>query len=296
MKKKIVLLMVFAMLCLAVFAGCGNANNGGENPGTNQEAKGKVTIGCVNWAEDIAMSNLAAAILEDKMGYDVEIKMADAAPIYTSLAAGNTDVFLDAWLPLTHQDYMEEYGDKLVDLGISYDNAVMGLTVPAYVDIDSVEDLKGKEAMFNKQIIGIDSGAGLMKAAEVAIQEYNLDMTLISGSGPTMTAALKKAIDANQPIVVTGWTPHWKFARWDLKILDDPKKVFGEEEKIHILSRIGFAEDMPEVAEFFSNMTFTTDQIGDLTGAIEESDKDPLEVAREWMNNNPDLINKWLPE
>ncbi len=296
MRKKIVLVMVFAMLCLAVFAGCGNTNNEGENPGDKQEAKGTVTIGCVNWADDIAMSNLAAVILEDKMGYDVNITMADAAPVYTSLAAGNTDVFLDAWLPMTHKDYMDKYGENLVDMGVMYDNAVMGLVVPAYVDLDSVEDLKGNEAMFNSQIIGIDSGAGLMKATEIAIEEYDLDMTLVSGSGPTMTAALKKAIDANEPIVVTGWTPHWKFARWDLKILEDPKKIFGEEEKAHVVSRMGLAEDMPEVAEFFSNMTMTTDEVGDLMGAIEESGKDPLAVAREWMNNNPNLINKWLPE
>ena len=37
-----------------------------------------------------------------------------------------------------------------------------------------------------------------------------------------MTAALKSAIANDEEIAVTGWTPHWMFARWDLKYLDDP--------------------------------------------------------------------------
>ena len=47
--------------------------------------------------------------------------------------------------------------------------------------------------------------------------------------------------------MVTGWTPHWKFARWDLKFLDDPKKVYGEAETINTIVRQGLKEDMPEV-------------------------------------------------
>ncbi|MGI5892009.1 MAG: glycine betaine ABC transporter substrate-binding protein [Bacillota bacterium] len=289
--KKILVLVLAAAFCLALFAGCGAT---GEQD-VGGQSKGTVKLGYVNWAEGIAMTNLAAAVLEDKMGYDVELTMADVAPVFTSLASGNTDVFMDVWLPVTHKDYLDQYGDQLVDLGISYKNALIGLVVPSYVEIDSIEELNDNKDLFNGQIIGIDSGAGLMKATEKAIEQYGLDYTLVSGSGPTMTAALKKAIDANQPIVVTGWTPHWKFARWDLKVLEDPKKIFGDKENIHIMSRIGLEDDMPEVVEFLKNFKMTDSELGDLMGAIDDSDKEPLETAREWMNANADLINSWLP-
>lgn len=240
------------------------------------------------------MTNLAAAVLEEKMGYDVELTMADVAPVFTSVASGNTDAFLDVWLPVTHESYIEKYGDDMVDLGISYENALLGLVVPSYVEIDSIEELNDNKELFDGEIIGIDAGAGLMAAAEKSIEEYGLDYKLLMGSGPTMTAALGKAIDANEPIVVTGWAPHWKFARWDLKVLEDPKGIFGEVENIHKYSRKGLEEDMPEVAEFLKKFKLNEAELGDLMGAVEEEGNEPLEAAKKWMNEHEELINSWI--
>ncbi len=78
---------------------------------------------------------------------------------------------------------------------------------------------------FGGKIIGIDPGAGLMIATDEAVTEYGLDYEVVEGSDATMAAALKTAIDNEEWVVVTGWAPHWKFARWDLKFLDDPKQV-----------------------------------------------------------------------
>lgn len=292
MLKKAIVIILALVLGLSVFAACNN--NGGDPSDPADEAKGTVKLAYVNWAEGIAMTNLAAAILEDKMGYKAELTMADAAPVFTSVASGNSDVFLDVWLPITHEDYVEEYGEKMLDLGIVYENALLGLVVPAYVEIDSIEELNENKDMFGGEIVGIDAGAGLMGAAERAIEDYELDFELLPGSGPVMTAALGKAIDAGEPIVVTGWAPHWKFATWDLKVLEDPKGSLGAVENIHKYARMGFDEEMPEVAEFIKNFKMTESELGDLMGVIEEDGGEPLEVAREWMNNNEDLINSWL--
>ena len=287
MKKSILSILVLCVLVMSL-AGCG--------AGADKGAKGKETVklGYVNWSEGIAMTNLAAAVLEEKMGYDVELTMADVAPVFTSVASGNTDAFLDVWLPVTHESYIEKYGDDMVDLGISYENALLGLVVPSYVEIDSIEELNDNKELFDGEIIGIDAGAGLMAAAEKSIEEYGLDYKLLMGSGTTMTAALGKAIDANEPIVVTGWAPHWKFARWDLKVLEDPKGIFGEVENIHKYSRKGLEEDMPEVAEFLKKFKLNEAELGDLMGAVEEEGNEPLEAAKKWMNEHEELINSWI--
>jgi len=258
----------------------------------DEEAK-TVRIGYVSWAEGIAMTHLVKVVLEDRMNYDVNLTLADPAPIFTSLAEGNLDFFLDAWLPLTHRSHMEKYKDALTDLGYNYEGARIGLVVPGYVDLDRIPELQQKREMFNGAITGIDSGAGIMEATRKAIDRYNLTMRLLTSSGAAMTASLRDAVKAKEPIVVTGWKPHWMFARWKLKFLADPKTIYGEEENIHTIARPGISRDLPEVVSFLKDFHLNDKQIGTLMDAMNQADSEE-QAARRWMAENTELVQNWL--
>jgi len=292
--KGIAVLLVLALVALAV-VGCAQPQEGGKGEGDQgtAESKGKITLGYVNWAEGIAMTHLAKAIIEDKLGYEVETVQADVAAVYTGVAEGNFDAFMDAWLPVTHESYMEEYGDKLEKYPPVYEGARIGLVVPQYVTIDSIEEMNDVKDKFDGKIVGIDAGAGIMKATNRAIEEYGLDYELIASSGPAMTAALGDAIKNDEWVVVTGWAPHWKFARWDLKFLEDPKGVYGEIENIYVVARKGLEEDAPEVANLLKNFYMNDQQLGTLEGYINEG-MDPVEAGRKWMEENPEVVEEWL--
>lgn len=296
LKKSLMLLVILTMFGY-VLSGCGTKDKGIQS--TNEKDSGKegtIKLVYVNWAEGIAMTNLAKVILEDKMGYTVELTMADVAPIFASLASGDQDIFMDAWLPITHESYMNKYGEEIEEIGVNFEGAKIGLVVPSYVNINSISELNDIKDKLNGDIIGIDSGAGIMIAAEKAIDIYGLDMELIPGSGPAMTAFLGTAIENEEPVVVTGWSPHWKFAKWDLKFLEDTENVFGDAEDIYSLARIGFSEEMPKAATFLANFHMDSHQLGDLMGAISESEEDPDIVARVWMDEHDDLIQSWISE
>ena len=132
MKKLLALLL--SLTFVFAIAACDTTDDNGEEQKT-------VSIDYVNWAEGVAMTYFAAAILEDYMDYEVELTMADPGIVFSAIAQGDADFFLDAWLPVTHQSFMETYGDDIEDLGLNFDGARIGLVVPAYVDIDSIEDL-----------------------------------------------------------------------------------------------------------------------------------------------------------
>lgn len=255
----------------------------------------KIDIAYVNWSEGIAMTNLAKVIFEEQ-GYRVNLLNADLAPVFASLSQKKADVFLDAWLPVTMADYITQYGDKLETLGTVYDNARIGLVVPEYVTINSIEELNQVRARFKGEIVGIDAGAGLMKATDKAIPDYGLDYKLLTSSGPAMTASLKKAIDKKEWVVVTGWTPHWMFDRFDLKILADPKGIYGGAEKIQVLAWKGFSEKDPFAARLLSNMHLTDAQISSLMAALEEPGINETDAARKWLETNRDVVSNWLPQ
>lgn len=258
------------------------------------EQDNKVDFVYVDWAEGIAMAHVSKVILENQ-GYNVHLKRTDVAPLFASLSKGDADVFLETWVPVTHKDYVDRYGESLEELGTIYKGAKIGLVVPEYVAINSIEDLNDHKDEFDGKIVGIDAGAGIMKATEEAIPEYDLDYELQTSSESGMTATLKKAIDNEEPVLVTGWKPHWMFSRFDVKMLEDPKEIYGETEKIVAMAREGFSDDQSFVAEFVANMEFDDDQIGDLMQVFEEID-DEEEAAKKWVEENEDLIDNWLPE
>lgn len=143
------------------------------------------------------------------------------------------------------------------------------------------------------KITGIDPGAGIMEATERALTDYELDKwSVTSGSGAAMTAALKRAYDAEEPIIITGWTPHWKFAKFDLKYLDDPKGSYGGEEQIHTIGRLGLAEDLPEAHQILSNFNWSEEDMGEVMVAIQEGEKEDV-AAQNWIDANPDKVAEW---
>ncbi len=65
-----------------------------------------------------------------------------------------------------------------------------------------------------------------MRRAEEAIKEYALtDIKLMPSSGPGMATALTRAEKDKKAIVVTGWIPHWMFAKWNLRFSKTRKSL-----------------------------------------------------------------------
>ena len=263
--------------------------------GDNGKSK-KISIAYANWSEGIAMTNLAKAIFEDQ-GYDVKLLNADLAPIFTSISRKKADVFMDVWMPVTMEDYMKQYGDKLEVIGDIYDGARIGLVIPDYVTINSIEELNAEKERFSGQIVGIDAGAGIMKTTDKAIGDYGLDgYKLLTSSSSTMLASLQKAMEKEAWIVITGWTPHWMFDRYPLKFLHDPKGTYGNVESIYVVGWKGFTEKDPFAAKFFSNIKFTTEEISSLMKALKDARMDEEDLVRKWRDEHRELVESWIPE
>ncbi|HLU16234.1 MAG TPA: glycine betaine ABC transporter substrate-binding protein [Burkholderiaceae bacterium] len=257
------------------------------------ESKGTVHLAYVEWSSTVASTNVVRVVLE-KAGYDVKTTSLAAAAMWQSVASGDADALLAGWLPTTHEDYYAQLGDQLDDLGVSLDGTKLGLVVPAYMDIDSIEQLNDVADSLNNEIIGIDPGAGLQRLTGEVVKAYDLKLRLRDGTDAIMTAALGNAIRNKENIVVTGWTPHWMFARWDLKYLDDPKGVYGGAEQIHTIARKGLKEDMPEAWQILKNFAWTPEDMGAVMLMNEEDGADPYENAKKWVEANPELVNQWL--
>lgn len=297
---KRVLISTLAVMLLVTFSVAIMACGGGDGGGTEPEEKGSIHIGWIPWDEDVAVTYLWKNILEGE-GYEVELTQLDVAPVYAGLAAGDLDLFFDSWLPVTHEDYWDEYGDRIEDIKIWYDQGSLELTVPTYLEeFTSIADLQGQADMFGGQIVGIEPGAGLTRLTREAVMPgYGLDgYTLLEGSTPTMLAELDRAYSAEEPIVVTLWHPHWAYAAYDLKDLEDPEGLYGGAEEIHVLARDGFSAEFAEVAEWLENFEMSDDALASLEKLVIEDygTGREIEAVEEWLSDpdNRRLVDGWL--
>lgn len=284
--KKIILALTVALATLMLFASCGE----GET-----KSKGTVKLIYVNWSSEIASANVVKAVLQEKMGYTVEAQPVDVGVMWEGIGSGSADVTVAAWLPTTHAHYLEPVKNSVEDLGPNLEGTKLGLVVPKYVTIDSIEELNANADKFKGKIIGIDPGAGLMKMTRKVVEDYELtDMKLITSRDAVMTVALKDAIEKEEWVVVTSWTPHWMFAKWELKYLEDPKGIYGGAEYINTIVRKDLKKDMPEVYAFLDNFKWTPDDMAKVMVWNQEEGADPYETAKRWVEENEDKVNSWL--
>lgn len=255
--------------------------------------KGTVHLAYVEWSSEVASTNVLRAALE-QAGFEVDMTSLSAAAMWQAVATGDADAIVAAWLPTTHAEYLERVGEQVEDLGPNLDGTKLGLVVPAYTDVDSIAELNDNADTFNGEIIGIDPGAGLMGLTEEVVDTYELDLNLRSGSDATMVAALANAINNEEDIVVTSWTPHWMFARWDLKYLEDPENVYGGAEQIHTVVRQGLADDMPEAYAILNAFEWTPEQMGEVMLMNQEEGSDPYENAKQWVEDNQEQVDGWI--
>jgi glycine betaine/proline transport system substrate-binding protein len=268
--------------------------------GSAQAADDTIEFGWTAWSDAEFITKLAKQVIEEHTDYNVKLTLSAIGVQYQGVANGDLDAMLMAWLPDTHADYMDRIKDDVDNLGTMYEGARLGWVVPSYVPEDqvaSIEDLKKAEVQekLDGKIQGIDPGAGLMQLSNKTIDEYGLgDYRLVSASGAAMTAALARAEKREEWIVVTGWTPHWMFGRWDLRFLDDPKGTLGEAQHVDVIARKGFKKDYPEVAAFLSNYKLNLE---DLQAAMDEAQKTSYEEAiQTYIEENGEQIEGWFEQ
>ena len=294
-----------------LLAACGGGSGEEESSGSsNEEGSGESSEGpeigqkdltqpYVAWARETVSTHMLGALLE-MVGYNVELKQVEAGAMWSSVADGSTDFHTSAWLPATHAPYWEKYSEDIVKVKQVLDKAPLALAVPSYMeDVNSIEDLKGNKELGESvdwTVTGIDPGAGIMQNTQEAFEAYGLDnWELTSSSEAAMLTTLQSAAENEEPIIVPLWKPHWIFGTMDLKMLEDPKEIYGGEgDQIYTVARKGLKEDAPRAYKVLEQYNENYDMINEMMPKVHAEDQDPAKVVQDYIENNPDQVDKWL--
>ncbi|MDR9432418.1 MAG: glycine betaine ABC transporter substrate-binding protein [Spiribacter sp.] len=263
-----------------------------------QAQENTIEFGWTAWSDAEFVTKLAAQLINENTDTKVDLIQTDIAPQYQGVATGDIDAMMMAWLPATHQSYYEEIAADVENIGVLYNGARLGWAIPDYIpesELSSISDLT-KSSVRDKldgTITGIDPGAGLTQLSEEAFETYALeDYTLQTSSGAGMTAALDRATSRDEWVVVTGWSPHWKFGAYELRYLEDPEGALGGPERVHVIARSGFDADHPEVSAMLGRMYLPIEQLQAYMFEAREGSYE--EAIDAYIAENPERVNYWL--
>lgn len=148
----------------------------------------------------------------------------------------------------------------------------------------------------NYTITGIEPGAGLTISTENVLEEYDnlsgweLDLSSTAG----MLVELETAIENEDPIIVTGWKPHWMFAQYpELKYLDDPKGTYGGEDSLRTLVREGLEEEKPNAFKLLDQFKWELEDMNGIMNEAEETGGDITKIAKQWVDDHPEKVAEW---
>lgn len=184
---------------------------------------------------------------------------------------------------------------SIVKKGIAFISiSILLILAACQGDTDNNNSEEDNAAADISEIVGIEPGSGTMNIAEETVEAYNLDLDLLPSTEPAMITELQRAIENEEPIVVTLWQPHWMFSEYDLKFLEDPQGTLGESENIHTMVRQGLEEEHPSAYKLLDNFYWEVPDMNEVMAKFgQNEDVEPREAAEEWIQDNRDKVDAW---
>ena len=264
---------------------------------------GTVTFSDVGWT-DITATTAATTTVLQALGYDTEIKVLSVPVTYTSMAAGDIDVFLGNWMPTMEGDIAPYREAGTVDTvranleGAKYTLATN--SVGAEMGIDDFSKIAAKAEALDATIYGIEPGndGNRLIMDMIADDAFGLDgFEVKESSEQGMLAQVERATRRDEPIIFLGWEPHPMNANFDMTYLTGGDDWFGPNlggATVYTNTSAGYVEECPNVGQLLQNLEFSLAMENEIMAAILDDGEDPSDAASAWLKANPDALTPWL--
>ncbi len=297
-----------------------------------EEMAGPADIGEVTTIELIANPwngsavnvEVAKQILENELGYTVNITDLDENAQWAAINTGDLHASLEVW-PSGHAqnrvDFIDNPDGQVVDAGLLGPIGKIGWYVPTYV-VDANPELAGWEGYADAELAGLfataetgDKGQFLtgdpswVSYEQNIIDNLGLELEIVfTGSEEGIVAAIDSAVSREEPVLAYFWTPHSIHNAYDLtevKLPDYSAECYELAEAGGVdcdypaddLFKIvwaGLEEGAPAAWNLLHNFNYTTADQVSMLAAVEAQGMSVEDAAAEWIAANESTWSAWL--
>ncbi len=288
---------------------------------TVPESNDPIKIVLNDWTGQLFSSNVAGLLLQ-KMGYSIEYVSAGALPQHIGLQQGNLHLQTEVWSNNVGDIYPNALAaGEIVNLGSLGLDLKEGWVYPPYME-ELCPGLPSYLALYNctqafatpdtfpkGRLITYPADWGTRSKDAIASIRLPFE-PIAGGSEGAMIAELSSAIDAQQPILMMMYQPHWIFTKYDLNFVEW-NQVEGEciEEtqvketacgfKQATADKVvwgGFKTKWPAAFKMLAAMKLTNADENAAILAVDTQGAKVEEIAAQWVASNETIWKNWITE
>jgi glycine betaine/proline transport system substrate-binding protein len=263
----------------------------------------EITFSDVGWT-DITATTAATTVVLDALGYETDIKVLSVPVTYTSMAAGDIDVFLGNWMPTMEGDiapYREAGTVDTVRANLEGAKYTLAVNEKAHeLGITNFAEIANFKDQLDGKIYGIEPGNDGNRLIQSMIDENAFGLSgfeVAESSEQGMLAQVARADRRGEPVVFLGWEPHPMNAAFTLTYLEGGDDWFGPNlggATVFTNTRAGYVNECPNVGKLLTNLEFTLAMENEIMGKILNDGEDSQDAATAWLKANPGVLDGWL--
>lgn len=294
----------------------------------------EVKIGVPSWTGAQAIANLLQAVVEMRIGGKAELVPGTNATIFQAMdqGKGDIDVHPDVWLP-NQESFTKKYVDEAGTVTLSshpYEGNQGFCVSNTFGDANDITDIADLGRPDVAELMDSDdNGKGEMwigapgwasaNVNEVKVRDYGLldFIEPIRAEESVKTARVKDSIAKDEGYAFYCYTPHAIWYMFDIRMLTEP--VYDPEKykmkqpsdtpewydvsyvatkdalkNVQIAWSNSLKDRSPAILEFLERFELKADDVSSFAYEISGKGREPAEVAREWVDANPDRVDAWL--
>lgn len=281
-------ILTAVLVALLLAAGCGGAEGQAARTGDKE-----LTVGYVGWDDSVAIANLTRTVMEEELGYDVELRrFDDPEAAILAAASGEIDTFQNVWMPENAGYIGEAHGERLLNPWL-IGTTRSGLAAPSYMNVGSVDGMKKyADAPIISVEPGVDPGS---KVAEAVAEQMPNRQTSYRDT-PTMPSEVGRRYSDGDNFFFTAWSPHWMNQEFQFEYLVDPGDELGgatQPSRIQPVIHGTLEEEDPFALAFVDALQLSDYQVSGLELSIKEA-KSPRKGVDAWLEDRDWLARSWI--
>jgi glycine betaine/proline transport system substrate-binding protein len=259
----------------------------------------------VGWTDITATTALTSVVLES-IGYKTKTQVLSVPITYKALENKDIDVFLGNWMPTMEADikpYIDNGSVESIKKNLA--GAKYTLAVPKVVydaGVKTFADIVKYADKFDSKIYGIEPGNDGNRLIQTMIDDNAFGLKgfeVVESSEAGMLSQVKRQTRRNKWIVFLGWEPHPMNSNFELAYLEGGDDFFGPNlggANIYTNVRKNYTVECKNVGQLLNNLTFTLAMENEVMAAILDAGKKPHVAAKDWIKNNPAILEAWLKD